>query len=227
MADRHAITTAPSDNHLSQSDYFGAAKYRSPDDTVVAAYANPKLDFIEQAVPLRQSSVLDVGCGNGVFTLYLQQRCKSVFGADFSANMLCTNPCSQLMQADAASLPVQGGSFDIAFEANLLHHADDPARVVSELTRAARRWVVLIEPNRYNPVMLAFGLVVKAERKLLHSSPKMIKALLTGCGLSVRLCVCTGMISQNNTPAFMIPLLRPFDRQFAFGEYIVAVGEKA
>ena len=42
----------------------------------------------------------------------------------------------------------------------------------------------------------------------------------------VRLSMSTGMISQNNTPSALIPLLRCFDRDFPLGEYLIAVGEK-
>jgi SAM-dependent methyltransferase len=209
-----------------QSSYFAQTKYRAANDPVVAAYAVPKLDFIEQVVPLADASVLDVGCGNGVFTLYLRDRCRSVMGVDFSAHMLAENPCRPLIQGDVLSLPVAANSVDVAFEANVLHHVDDPSLVVAEMTRVARRWVVLIEPNRYNPLMLAFGLVVKEERLLLRSHKGSINALLERAGLTPRLSVCTGMISQNNTPEALLPWLRRFDRDFALGEYLISVGEK-
>ena len=213
-------------NYQKQWNYFAKARYRGADDPVVAAYAIPKLDFIESAVPLAQTTVLDVGCGNGVFTHYLKDRCKSLTALDFSANMLAENPFRKLVQADAGSLPFKSGSFDVAFEANLLHHADSPRQVVLEMARVARRWVVLLEPNRNNPVMFAFGLVVKAERASLKSCPSGLRKLLSDCGLKIRLSVCTGMISQNNTPAFLVPFLRYFDWSFPFGEYVITVGEK-
>jgi SAM-dependent methyltransferase len=213
-------------NYRKQSNYFAKARYRNADDPVVAAYALPKLDFIESAVPLAQTTVLDVGCGNGVFTHYLKDRCKSLAALDFSANMLAENPFRALVQADAGSLPFKSGSFDVTFEANLLHHADSPRQVVLEMARVAGRWVVLLEPNRNNPVMFAFGLAVKAERASLKSCPSGLRKLLSDCGLAIRLSVCTGMISQNNTPAFLVPFLRYFDRQFPLGEYVITVGEK-
>src|SRR5271165_3599506 len=114
----------PSGNYQNQSAYFAKAKYRESSDPVVAAYAQPKLDFIEAVVPLAGASVVDVGCGNGVFTLYLKNRAKSVVGLDFSKQMLAENPCRRLVQADVASLPLQSSSFDVAFEANVLHHVD-------------------------------------------------------------------------------------------------------
>ncbi|HWB82795.1 MAG TPA: class I SAM-dependent methyltransferase [Bryobacteraceae bacterium] len=218
--------TAQSENYQRQSGYFANAKYRHAADPVVAAYAMPKLKYVERHVPLHRSSVLDVGCGNGVFTLYLKDRCRSVVGVDFSPRMLSENPCRPLLQADAASLPVPTASFDVAFEANLLHHVDDPQRVVREMARVARRWVVLVEPNRYNPVMFAFGLLVKAERGQLRSHAAGQRRLLSSCGLKIVLSICTGMISQNNTPQSLVPLLRRFDRRIWFGEYIITIGEK-
>jgi len=214
------------ENYQQQSDYFANTRYRAASDPVVAAYALPKLNLIERVIPLADSSVLDVGCGNGVFTLYLQDRCRSVAGIDFSARMLSENPCRTLIQADVAQLPIQSDAYDVCFEANILHHVDSPRQVVEEMRRVARRWVVLLEPNRNNPVMFAFGLLVKAERALLRSHTGGLRKLVEDCGLKVRLSLSTGMISQNNTPAALIPLLRYFDGPFPLGEYIITVAEK-
>jgi SAM-dependent methyltransferase len=216
----------PSGNYRNQSAYFAKAKYRESSDPVVAAYAQPKLDFIEAVAPLTGASVVDIGCGNGVFTLYLKERAKSVVGLDFSTQMLAENPCRSLVQADVAALPIESGSFDVAFEANVLHHVDDPRQVVSEMARVARRWVILVEPNRNNPVMFAFGLLVKEERALLRSNMAHLRTLVEEQGLVVRLSISTGMISQNNTPAALVPLLRRFDRPSPLGEYLITVAEK-
>jgi SAM-dependent methyltransferase len=218
---------ARTEKYQHQSDYFAKTTYRAADDPVVAAYALPKLDFIGQVVPLASASVLDVGCGNGVFTLYLRDRCRSVTGVDFSAHMLSENRCPRLIQADVEHLPVQSNAYDVCFQANVLHHVDNPRAVVKEMARVSRRWVVLLEPNRCNPVMFAFGLLVKAERAALRSHSRGLRELAESCGLTVRLSVSTGMISQNNTPASLIPLLRVFDRPFALGEYLIVVAEKA
>jgi ubiquinone/menaquinone biosynthesis C-methylase UbiE len=145
--------------------YFEKVKYRLPQHPVIEAYVRPKPDYISRFVPLgKTTSLLDVGCGNGVFTYYFQQLCGFVTGLDNSRNMLAENPCPRVVQCGATDLPFPDGSFDVAFEANLLHHVEDRTKVVREMARVSRRWVVLIEPNRYNPLMLAFGLVVPAER---------------------------------------------------------------
>lgn len=207
--------------------YFEKVKYRLPQHPVIEAYVRPKLDYISRVVPLgRTTSLLGVGCGNGVFTYYFQQLCGFVTGLDNSRNMLAENPCPRVVQCGATDLPFRDSSFDVAFEANLLHHVEDRTKVVREMARVSRRWVVLIEPNRYNPLMLAFGLVVPAERGLLTSTKASNLAILRDVGLKPIASMTTGMISQNNTPSGLLPLLKVFDREIWYGEYVVLIAEK-
>ena len=207
--------------------YFEKVKYRLPQHPVIEAYVRPKLDYISRVVPLgRTTSLLDVGCGNGVFTYYFQQLCGFVTGLDNSRNMLAENPCPRVVQCGATDLPFRDSSFDVAFEANLLHHVEDRTKVVREMARVSRRWVVLIEPNRYNPLMLAFGLVVPAERGLLTSTKASNLGILRCVGLKPIAWMTTGMISQNNTPSALLPLLKVFDREIWYGEYVVLIAEK-
>jgi SAM-dependent methyltransferase len=193
---------------------------------VVEAYVRPKLDRLERALPLRGRRVLDVGCGPGLFSVHLKDRGATVVGTDINPEMLARAEGIETVQADAARLPFPDGSFDVAFEANLLHHAPDPGRVVAEMARVARDAVVLLEPNRNNPVMFAFSLLVSAERGGLRSTRGYLEGLLRAAGLHVEHFWTTGMISQNNTPGFLVPLLRPFDVDFPFGEYHLALARK-
>jgi SAM-dependent methyltransferase len=207
--------------------YFENPKYRLPQHPVIEAYVRPKLDYIRRVVSLeKNTSLVDVGCGNGVFTYYLEQVCGFVIGLDDSRNMLAENPCPRVVQGGATHLPFRDRSFDVAFEANVLHHVEDRTKVVREMARVSRRWVVLIEPNRYNPLMLAFGLLVPAERGLLTSTKLSNLALLREVGLKPISWMTTGMISQNNTPSVFLPLLKWFDREIWYGEYVVLIAEK-
>jgi hypothetical protein len=74
--------------------------------------------------------------------------------------------------------------------------------------------------------MLAFFLLVRAERGGLKSCAKSLEGDLHRCGLRIVSSLTTGMISQNNTPTMLIPLLQRFDRQIWWGEYVVIVAEK-
>jgi ubiquinone/menaquinone biosynthesis C-methylase UbiE len=212
-------------DHVLQEEYFDQVAYRDPMHPVVGAYADPKVQFINQYVPLR-GRVLDVGCGNGIFTLRFANVGASVTGLDYSRHLLGQNSHSRLVCGDATSLPFPDGNFEVVFEANLLHHVADRGRVVREMARTSRRYVVLLEPNRYNPLMFAFSLAVRAERGVLKSCMSRLDAEVTRCGLQVVKTLTTGMISQNNTPSQLVPMLKRFDRPIWWGEYLVLIAKK-
>src|SRR5580704_18396826 len=144
------------DDNVLQVEYFDQVAYRDPMHPVVGAYADPKVQFISQYVPL-SGRVLDVGCGNGIFTMRFANAGANVMGLDYSRHLLCQNPHSPLVCGDATSLPFPDGNFDVVFEANLLHHVADRDRVIREMARTSRRYVVLLEPNVYNPLMFVFA----------------------------------------------------------------------
>lgn len=208
-----------------QGEYFDAIEYRDPLHPVVSAYADPKVSFIEKHVPL-SGKILDLGCGNGIYTIRLARKGAKVIGLDYSRPLLSHNPHRPLIQGDATTLPFPDRSFDCVFEANVLHHIQDRESVLREMVRASRKYVVLLEPNRYNPIMFAFSLAVRAEIGGLKSCVSRLRGEMQRCGLRFIAGITTGMISQNNTPAFMLPMLRRFDRQIWWGEYIVLVAEK-
>jgi SAM-dependent methyltransferase len=209
-----------------QRAYWSRAEFRDPDHPVVAAYAGPKVEFLDRQVPLAGRSVLDVGCGNGIFSVPLARRGARVVAADLSAHMLAANPHPARVRAAATALPFADRAFDVVFAANLLHHVDDVPSVLRELVRCSARHLMLIEPNRWNPLMFGFGLLVRAERGVLRSSRAGVTRWLRQAGVRVVAATTTGMISQNNTPAFLLPWLRRFDREFALGEYVVLCGER-
>ena len=171
--------------------------------------------------------MLDVGCGNGIFTLRFANAGARVTGLDYSRHLLGQNSHPLLVCGDATSLPFSDGSFEVVFEANVLHHVPDRERVIAEMARTSRRYVVLLEPNRNNPLMVGFALAVRAERGVLKSCMSRLHAEVARCGLRVVKGLTTGMISQNNTPATLVPLLKRFDRPIWWGEYLVLIAEKS
>ena len=209
-----------------QDEYWRRARYRESDDPVALAYATPKIRHIAQIVDLNQARILDVGCGNGVFTSLFSEFSPHVVGLDYSDHMVRRNPCGKVLRGQAEALPFGTNSFDVAFVANVLHHTLDPQQVVDELARVARGHVVIVEPNRLNPVMFLFSLLIREERGGLRSSKGFLEKLLMSCGLQVLRCSAMGMISQNNTPAWTVPLLRVFDREIWCGEYLIAIAKQ-
>jgi len=108
----------------------------------------------------------------------------------------------------------------------VLHHVPDREQVVREMSRLSRRYVILLEPNRYNPLMFAVFLLIRAERGAVKSCVSRLKAEMEGAGLHMVASLTTGMITQNNTPAWLVPVLRKFDRSIWWGEYIVMIAAK-
>ncbi len=211
-----------------QESHWQRTSYRGPADPIFLAYAEPKLELIQRIIDLEGKSVLDVGCGPGNFTRLLARRAARVVGCDSSDRMLSRRAEAagvEILRADARRLPFPDSSFDVVFAANLLHHLDDPAAALAQMRRVAREAVALIEPNALNPVMFGFSLLVPAERGGLRSTSGYLERLLRGAGLRVKRIWTTGMISQNHTPGFLLPLLRRFDFDFPLGEYHVLVAE--
>jgi ubiquinone/menaquinone biosynthesis C-methylase UbiE len=54
-----------------------------------------------------------------------------------------------LFQGTGEALPFQDASFDAVCEFSTLHHVPDPAMVVKEMLRVARKVVVIVDANRF------------------------------------------------------------------------------
>lgn len=207
-------------------EYFERHRYRNPEEKVVAAYVLPKLKFILNNIILRnEPKILDVGCGNGTFTHYFQKIYKQVYGADASIFQLKTNNSSKLLCAGAYKLPFKDGSFDLVFSANLFHHLENPVLALQEMKRVSKRYLAFIEPNRLNPLMYLFSLLVSEEKGVRRSSLGIWKRISRRLNLNIVNSVTTGMITQQNTPPILVPLLRHFDFNFIFGAYSILLCE--
>ncbi len=89
--------------------------------------------------------LLDLGCGTGRFTIPLAIKSGfTVTGADSSKEMLekarekDTNGLITWDLQDAQDLTYPDNSFDIVFMSHLLHHCDDPDKVIRECRRVLK-----------------------------------------------------------------------------------------
>jgi len=73
-------------------------------------------------------SILEVGCGAGLFTSLLKNKKNQVYGVDFSKGMIKVarknNPSVKYKIASADKLPFADNSFDIVVAAMLFHHLE-------------------------------------------------------------------------------------------------------
>ena len=212
-----------------QKDYWERKELedrRAPDHPVVRQYVLPKIMRIRRTLSLRPGTrLLDVGCGNGFFSQPFSQICDTV-GVDFSQKMLARNPIPQKVLMDASKLSFQDLSFDVVFCHALLHHVENPDLILQEMRRVSRKYVVVLEPNRNNPLMFLFSALVPEERKALAFSPDYLKKMLEKNKLKVTEAFSHGMTVPNKTPSFLLPLTRLLDFNQPWGMTNVLIAER-
>src|SRR5262245_3950551 len=90
----------------------------------------------------RNSFVLDIGCGDGQLAAMLQQRRSDLkmVGLDVLTRSRTWIPVRQF---DGVTLPYEDGAADVVMLVDVLHHAQDPERLLREAVRVARRSIVI------------------------------------------------------------------------------------
>lgn len=114
-------------------------------------------DVILATESLCNRSVVDVGCGDGFYTIRFWDAAqpKSMVGLDPAGHAIAvanTNKESRpvkFLVGDAHQLPFSDNSFDVALVQSILHHDDNPKDVIREAFRVAPE-IVIHEPNGNN-----------------------------------------------------------------------------
>lgn len=207
--------------------YWYKKNFLDPSHPVAKAYAIPKINYIKKIIDIhRDFKVLDVGAGVGIIMYYLV-RIADTIGMDICDHLVDKNPLRSRMQyGNIYHAPFKDKKFDIVISSNLLHHLDDPGLALNEMVRMSRRYIVVIEPNCFNPLTLLYHAIVNEERRALRYNPCTLRNLLRERHLRILSCVGSGMIYQNMTPKFLLPVLKVFDKPFPFGAYCMAIAEK-
>jgi SAM-dependent methyltransferase len=95
-------------------------------------------------------SILDVGSGTGRAVKFLHDRGRVVRGIEPIQALIDQSELAPLIQCGSGdALPYADHSFDAVIECGVLHHVADPSRIVSEMTRVARKAVFLSDANRF------------------------------------------------------------------------------
>ena len=135
---------------------------------------NPlRLGWIQRFIPLRDQTVLDIGCGGGILADSMARQGATVTGIDLSSKALriaqlhaleaqTPNVTYEEISAEAMAAR-QPASFDVVTCMEMLEHVPDPASVVRACTDLAKpgAWVFFSTLSR-NP-MAFFQAILGAE----------------------------------------------------------------
>jgi len=115
-------------------------------------------DIILQTGEMEGRSVLDMACGDAYYSIQFWDRAhpRKLVAADAAMNAVAVGarnsaerPISFLV-CDAHSMPFASDSFDVVLLQSVLHHDENPQRMIQEAFRIAPR-VIIHEPNGNNP----------------------------------------------------------------------------
>jgi len=112
-------------------------------------------DLEQRHGPLTGQRIVDLGCGNGLYTVALRKRGADVIPVDNDPAELevAGPPVEGAVIADAGDLPLASGSIDGAFCSNVLEHTPDAGSIVREIERILRPggWGYISWTNWYSP----------------------------------------------------------------------------
>lgn len=117
----------------------------------------------------RGERVLEIGCGTGCDLLQFALHGAHAIGVDITPRHLelaqrRVSSLATVLQADGRNLPFPDGSFDYIYSHGVLHHTDEPRRVIQEIFR------VLRPGGRFNVHVYALFSYFVLWRSLRHGS---------------------------------------------------------
>jgi ubiquinone/menaquinone biosynthesis C-methylase UbiE len=152
-------------------------KYGSQNPVVrrlMAGFESTLEELWDKAAP---QSILDVGCGEGVLTAQWADKLGDgrIVGIDLDDAKLKAEwdrrrrANLEYRVEDATNLSFTDGEFEMATAIEVLEHVPDPERTVSEMTRVAKRWVLVSVPRE--PLWRGLNMARGAYLKQLGNTP--------------------------------------------------------
>lgn len=133
--------------------------------------------------PGRGKRALDLGCGDGLEAVHLARLGYQVDAYDLEPHPAWPGLAQasrgriRFRTADATQLGRLKGGYDLAFQKDMLHHADDPVAVLKHMRRLLKPGgqLMALECNRLNPVSYVHLTLWGGHQ---HFTPWRLRALL-------------------------------------------------
>lgn len=204
-------------------DYNGRRLATHP---IIKSYASKRISHLKKFVA-HSGTCLELGAGDGFFSLQLEKHYQ-LLATDQHREALENNPSlaeKEVVDAHKINKPEQ--SFDLVFEANMLHHSDDENKILQEMARVSKERIVLIEPNPLHPLTIILAMILPHERKSLLFTKKYFKKLAHQNGLKIVSFARFGMLPPNKSPNFLWKFFYFLDNKIPlFGLENIVVLEK-
>jgi ubiquinone/menaquinone biosynthesis C-methylase UbiE len=126
-----------------------------------------KVSILKKYLPSDVSSIIDIGCGNGVITNQLAQEYRIV-GIDSSEEALQYVTAEKIC-CSADAIPLPDKSFGLALSSELLEHLPDEImeNVLKEMIRLADKYLLITVP--YSEVLLQQSLPCPSCKTIFHA----------------------------------------------------------
>jgi SAM-dependent methyltransferase len=201
-------------------------KRRPPQHPVIENFVLPKIKEIRKIIPIKkETTLLDVGCGNGFFSYWWDKICDTT-GVDYSETMINLNPITKKYVMSAEDLKFPDSFFDIVFCNSLLYHVENINKAIDEMRRVSRKYLIISEPNAFNPLIFIFSVLNKQERRALKFSLGFLKRKIDYSGVKIISAFSHGVITPNKTPSLLLPLLKPLEKRRLFGVMNIIITKK-
>lgn len=183
--------------------------YAYTGERLSAQLANARISrSIAGSFDFRGASVLDLGCGDGAYSVeFAALGVRQIVGVDPAAVAIdaARERAQALGVADTVRFEVGNiydledylvpGRFDCIVIRGVLHHLPDPARALAGLS-AFDGTVIVLEPNGNNPVLKLLERFSRyhVEHEERSFSPRVIRRWLGDAGLPVRSCQLLNLV---------------------------------
>ena len=211
-----------------EKNYWDTVKHRgmlkrSASHPVVEFFSNQRIEYMRKYIDFNSiKNALDVGSGTGFSSFHFPSFIQ-LTGVDFSYRNLIINPMERKIQASVYHLPFASNSFDLVYGWDFLHHVENPEKSVAEMARVSKKYLVLFEPNRNNPILYAYGLWNKNERGTLGFHKKRLLKFLDDIKFRLISCENVGWLFAGTSPIFSLRISKylPFTHRMGVSSVII------